>query len=111
MKGRSGRTLVNCTRYSLLRLQRPHVLATSSYWYKNSRSYSSSSTTRKIDPSKLKYENPLVDRYTSKEMNYNWSPQKKFSTWRRLWIALAQGEKELGIPIEGIEEMIANADN
>jgi len=45
------------------------------------------------------YENPLVKRYASKEMNYNWSPQKKFSTWRRLWIALAQAEKELGLDI------------
>eukprot|EP01096_Ripella_sp_DP13-Kostka_P013320 TRINITY_DN577_c0_g1_i2.p1 TRINITY_DN577_c0_g1~~TRINITY_DN577_c0_g1_i2.p1 ORF type:complete len:416 (+),score=209.24 TRINITY_DN577_c0_g1_i2:146-1249(+) len=43
------------------------------------------------------YENPLVGRYSSKEMNFNWSPQKKFSTWRRLWIALAQAEQELGL--------------
>ena len=60
-----------------------------------------------------KYENPLADRYSSTEMNFNWSPQKKFSTWRRLWLALAQAEKELGLPItqEQIDEMKANLDN
>jgi len=42
------------------------------------------------------YENPLVGRYASKEMSFVWSPQKKFSTWRHLWIALAQAEQELG---------------
>ncbi len=48
-----------------------------------------------------------------KEMSYIWSPQKKFSTWRRLWIALAQAEKELGLNIteEQIEEMKKNVDN
>jgi hypothetical protein len=45
---------------------------------------------------KLKYEHPLTDRYASKEMSYLWSPQKKFSTWRVLWLALAECEKELG---------------
>eukprot|EP01088_Endostelium_zonatum_P001046 TRINITY_DN11319_c0_g1_i1.p1 TRINITY_DN11319_c0_g1~~TRINITY_DN11319_c0_g1_i1.p1 ORF type:complete len:512 (+),score=121.71 TRINITY_DN11319_c0_g1_i1:1-1536(+) len=62
---------------------------------------------------RVKYENPLVDRYTSKEMNYNWSPQKKFSTWRRLWIALAQAEKELGLPIEqeALDQMNNYVDN
>ena len=39
--------------------------------------------------SKLKYEHPLIDRYSSKEMNFIWSPAKKISTWRRLWLALA----------------------
>ena len=60
-----------------------------------------------------KYENPLVDRYASKEMNQNWSPQKKFSTWRRLWLALATAEKELGLPItdKQIEEMSAHLDD
>jgi adenylosuccinate lyase len=45
---------------------------------------------------KDKYEHPLVERYASKEMSYIWSPAKKFSTWRKLWIALAEAEKELG---------------
>lgn len=51
------------------------------------------------------YENPLALRYASKEMNKIWSPQFKFSTWRRLWIALAKSEKELGLPIS--DEQIA----
>jgi adenylosuccinate lyase len=56
---------------------------------------------------RLSYENPLTGRYASREMNYNWSPQKKFSTWRRLWIALAKAERGLGLPIsaEQIGEM------
>ncbi len=45
------------------------------------------------------YENPLVSRYASPEMSRLWSPQKKFETWRRLWIALAESEQELGLPI------------
>ena len=45
------------------------------------------------------YQNPLTGRYASKEMSYNWSPQRKHSTWRRLWLALAESEKELGLPI------------
>jgi len=59
------------------------------------------------------YENPLVGRYSSEEMNYNWSPQKKFSTWRRLWLALAQAEQELGLAISDkqLEQMRANLDN
>lgn len=54
-----------------------------------------------------KYENPLVSRYASTEMSYVWSPACKFSTWRKLWLALAKGEKELGIEIteEQIREM------
>ena len=58
------------------------------------------------------YENPLTDRYASREMSYTWSPQKKFSTWRRLWIALARAEKELGLPITDaqIAEMEAMVD-
>jgi adenylosuccinate lyase len=57
-----------------------------------------------------KYEHPLVDRYASKEMSYIWSPMKKFSTWRKLWIALAESEKTLGLNItdEQIEEMKAH---
>eukprot|EP01031_Cornospumella_fuschlensis_P036697 gene36697-44518_t len=56
---------------------------------------------------KTKYEHPLVERYASKEMSYIWSPEKKFTTWRQLWIALAESEKELGLDIseEQIQEM------
>jgi len=56
------------------------------------------------------YSNPLIDRYSSKEMSEIFSPQKKFSTWRRLWVALAEVEKELGLNItdEQIEQMRAN---
>ena len=46
-----------------------------------------------------KYVSPLSERYASKEMQYIFSPDKKFRTWRRLWIALAETEKELGLPI------------
>ncbi|MGB4589074.1 MAG: adenylosuccinate lyase [Clostridiaceae bacterium] len=45
------------------------------------------------------YENPLNKRYSSKEMSYIFSDEKKFKTWRQLWIALAKAEKELGLPI------------
>ena len=59
------------------------------------------------------YQNPLTGRYASKEMSYNWSPQKKHSTWRKLWIALAKSEKELGLNITEaqIAEMEANIEN
>ncbi len=39
------------------------------------------------------YDNPLVARYASREMAELWSPQRKFSTWRRLWVALAEAER------------------
>ena len=60
-----------------------------------------------------KYQSPLSERYASKEMQYIFSPEKKFRTWRKLWIALAETEKELGLPItdEQIEELKANQDN
>lgn len=45
------------------------------------------------------YENPLISRYASREMSFLWSPQKKHSTWRRLWLALAEAEQELGLTI------------
>ena len=51
------------------------------------------------------YESPLNSRYASKEMQYIFSPDKKFSTWRKLWIALAESEKELGLNIT--DEQIA----
>ncbi len=59
------------------------------------------------------YSNPLTERYCSKDMSYIFSPQFKFSTWRKLWIALAEGEKELGINItdEQIEELKAHVDD
>uniref|UniRef100_A0A8C9RBQ2 Adenylosuccinate lyase n=1 Tax=Scleropages formosus TaxID=113540 RepID=A0A8C9RBQ2_SCLFO len=46
-----------------------------------------------------KYRSPLVSRYASKEMSYNFSDRKKFTTWRKLWIFLAKAEKALGLPI------------
>ena len=54
-----------------------------------------------------RYSSPLSERYASKEMQYIFSQDFKFSTWRRLWIALAETEKELGLPItqEQIDEM------
>lgn len=59
------------------------------------------------------YLNPLVERYSSREMLYIFSPDFKFSTWRKLWIALAESEKELGLEItnEQLEEMRANIHN
>ena len=59
------------------------------------------------------YVSPLNSRYASKEMQYIFSPDKKFKTWRRLWIALAESEKELGLDItdEQIAELKANMDN
>ena len=59
------------------------------------------------------YEHPLVSRYASKEMSYIWSPQKKFSTWRKLWLALAESERALGLDIteEQVSQMAANLEN
>ncbi len=59
------------------------------------------------------YLNPLLERYASKDMSYLFSPQYKFSTWRKLWIALAECEKELGLPItdEQINEMKAHIED
>ncbi|MCI9490616.1 MAG: adenylosuccinate lyase [Dorea sp.] len=60
-----------------------------------------------------RYVSPLSERYAGKEMQYIFSPDKKFCTWRRLWIALAETEKELGLPItdEQIEEMKSHAED
>ena len=60
-----------------------------------------------------RYVSPLSERYASKEMQYIFSPDKKFRTWRRLWIALAETEKELGLNItqEQINELKAHQDD
>lgn len=60
-----------------------------------------------------RYQSPLSERYASKEMQYIFSPDKKFRTWRRLWIALAETEQELGLPVtdEQIEELKAHKDD
>src|SRR5437588_7550073 len=47
--------------------------------------------------SALVYDNPLVGRYAGAEMARLWGPQRKFSTWRRLWVALAEAQHELGL--------------
>ena len=72
---------------------------------KESREVDSMSTDR--------YVSPLSERYASKEMQYIFSPDMKFRTWRRLWIALAETEKELGLNItqEQIDELKAHADD
>lgn len=59
------------------------------------------------------YESPFCTRYASKEMQYIFSADKKFTTWRKLWIALARAEHKLGLPVtqEQIDELEANADN
>ncbi|WP_277110972.1 adenylosuccinate lyase [Chryseobacterium taklimakanense] len=59
------------------------------------------------------YKNPLEERYSSEEMLFNFSPNNKFRTWRKLWIALAEIEKDLGLEIsdEQIQELKANAEN
>ena len=60
-----------------------------------------------------RYVSPLSERYASREMQYIFSPDMKFRTWRKLWIALAETEKELGLPItdEQIAELKAHADD
>ncbi len=60
-----------------------------------------------------RYQSPLSERYASKEMQYIFSPDKKFRTWRKLWIALAETEKELGLPItdEQIAELKEHAED
>ena len=60
-----------------------------------------------------RYQSPLSERYASREMQYIFSPDKKFRTWRKLWIALAEAEHELGLNItrEQIEELKAHQDD
>ncbi|MCC8042121.1 MAG: adenylosuccinate lyase [Oscillospiraceae bacterium] len=59
------------------------------------------------------YESPFCTRYASKEMQYVFSADKKFTTWRKLWVALARAEMKLGLPIteEQVKELEANVDN
>ena len=59
------------------------------------------------------YVSPLSERYPGKDMKYLFSPEKKFTTWRKLWIALAEAEKELGLDIsdEQISELKAHVDD
>ncbi|MBI3118110.1 MAG: adenylosuccinate lyase [Candidatus Hydrogenedentes bacterium] len=59
------------------------------------------------------YVNPLIERFATREMAELWGPQRKFSTWRRCWIALAEAEQELGLPISDaqIAEMRAHVDD
>lgn len=57
------------------------------------------------------YHSPLEGRYASPEMQAIWSDRRKFTTWRRIWIALAEAQKQLGLPItdDQIDELIAHA--
>ncbi len=60
-----------------------------------------------------RYENPLISRYASAEMSRLWGEQRKHSTWRKLWVALAEAEAELGLPItpQQIAELRAHTDD
>jgi adenylosuccinate lyase len=59
------------------------------------------------------YDNPLIERYASSEMATLWGPRRKFSTWRRLWVALAEAQAELGVSISDkqIAELRAHVDD
>ena len=64
-------------------------------------------------PDRQSYQSPLSTRYASEAMRFNWSDAKKFTTWRTLWIALAESEQALGLPIsdEQLDELRAHADD
>ena len=66
-----------------------------------------------MSESRLNYDNPLIERYASRPMCELFGPQKKFSTWRRLWLALAESEAQLGLPVspEQIAEMREHLDD
>ncbi|MCA9270755.1 MAG: adenylosuccinate lyase, partial [Planctomycetales bacterium] len=59
------------------------------------------------------YENPLISRYASRGMAQLWSDQRKFSTWRRLWVWLAEAEQQLGLPISDaqLDELRSRVDD
>ncbi|MCA9212085.1 MAG: adenylosuccinate lyase [Planctomycetales bacterium] len=59
------------------------------------------------------YENPLISRYASQEMSYLWSSDKKFQTWRQLWVALADSQRELGLNIteQQVQQLRDNIQN
>ena len=63
--------------------------------------------------SDLVYQNPLIERYASDEMSRIFSAATKFSTWRRLWLALAEAQQELGLPISdaALRDMRAHLDD
>ena len=59
------------------------------------------------------YESPFCTRYASPEMQYLFSADKKFTTWRRLWVALARAEHQLGLPVTQaqVDQLEANVEN
>jgi len=63
--------------------------------------------------SKDRYQSPLSSRYASEEMQYLFSARHKFTTWRRLWVILAESEMELGLPVtkEQVEELAAHVED
>lgn len=63
--------------------------------------------------SRRRYESPLVSRYATPDMIALWSPEKKFRTWRRLWVALARAEMELGLPVtaEQVAELASHVED
>ena len=62
---------------------------------------------------KTSYESPFNSRYASKEMQFIFSPDHKFGTWRRLWVALAESEMEMGLPItqHQVDQLKAHLDD
>ncbi len=66
-----------------------------------------------MEPNRTGYVSPLSTRYASREMQYLFSEEHKFRTWRKLWIALARAERQLGLPItaEQIAELESHADD
>ena len=93
----------------------PDVLPETIRWIRRWRisEENSNSKIQEENMSTDRYVSPLSERYASKEMQYIFSPDMKFRTWRKLWIALAETEKELGLNItdEQIEELKAHAED